>query len=113
MDGCERYHILKIDVDKPLSKEELDKFISEGRKVIGLYGYRTLKVRAHRSNHGWHIWVHIEPSVTYETLILLQHLFGDDERRTYYNIMRSRFKYRYKFNILFNYKLPLRKTVTP
>lgn len=97
---------LKIDLDVKPPKTWLNEWIKTRKLILKHYNYNIIKVVKHETEHGWHIWFHIEGKIPFNEIIKLQFILGDDHQRVYFNIQRKGFKkFRELFNILFSKKI--------
>jgi len=86
-------YIFKIDKDNKIAfdtfREEYPKIIEA---ILKLYNLKLvdLVIKESPSKRGYHIWVHAEGDVKLTDLDIakIQYFLGDDETRTYLNIMR-------------------------
>jgi hypothetical protein len=106
------YKVLKIDIDVHIPLTWLEEWIETRKWICESNGLEVTKVRFEPTEHGYHVWIHLDREIDYELMAKLQFLCGDDHNRCYFTQQRKGFKkLRSKFNILFNRKWDVEQNV--
>ena len=84
----DRTDTLKIDKDCHVPTELEQQYIQNAITILRKHRLRVEWVKATRTRHGRHYYIHIAPSIDASTTNRLQYLLGDDSKRVSLNQAR-------------------------